>query len=265
MQDEANTVDGKACTKCGEVHALERFGRHSGRADGYQKWCRQCVSSYNRARRADRDASPVLSPSERKRFAEKHSKGEGCWEWSASKNSKGYGWFQLRSATHLAHRVSLEDSMGRRIAPGMMALHHCDNPPCVNPDHLYEGTPAQNTADMISRGRNSVAFGEEASGARATRAGVVSARSRYAAGESVDSIANGLPIGHHALREAIRGATWPHVPGAVPIRAQKRVTDSDVRGIVAASRAGDTGRAIAARFDVSESFVSNVINGKARA
>jgi hypothetical protein len=55
------------------------------------------------------------------------------------------------------HRVALEEKLGRPIRPGMFACHHCDNPPCVNPEHLYEGTPADNTRDMMTRGRQVLA------------------------------------------------------------------------------------------------------------
>lgn len=52
-----------------------------------------------------------------------------------------------------AHRRALEAKLGRPIAPGLMACHHCDNPPCVNPDHLFEGTASDNRQDMLRKGR----------------------------------------------------------------------------------------------------------------
>jgi hypothetical protein len=53
----------------------------------------------------------------------------------------------------LAHRRALMAKLGRSLLPGMQACHHCDNPPCIQPEHLYEGTSADNHRDMVERGR----------------------------------------------------------------------------------------------------------------
>jgi hypothetical protein len=52
------------------------------------------------------------------------------------------------------NRVALEQKLGRPLLPGMQALHTCDNPPCRNPEHLYEGTQKQNIADVLARGHH---------------------------------------------------------------------------------------------------------------
>lgn len=76
----------------------------------------------------------------------------GCWEWTASKTSSGYGKIFVVGKLRAAHRVSYEMRHGA-IPNGMRVLHRCDNPACINPDHLFLGSDADNVADMISKGR----------------------------------------------------------------------------------------------------------------
>ena len=84
------------------------------------------------------------------RFVTKLSDAE-CWEWQGSKNFKGYGKLPHDNEQQ-AHRVSYVIFKGE-IPEKTMVLHHCDNPSCVNPSHLYLGDNKQNMIDMISRDR----------------------------------------------------------------------------------------------------------------
>jgi hypothetical protein len=76
-----------------------------------------------------------------------------CWEWTGYRCPRGYGTLWVAGKNKKAHRVALEIALGRPIAPALGALHTCDNPPCCNPAHLYEGTAQDNSDDAAVRGR----------------------------------------------------------------------------------------------------------------
>jgi hypothetical protein len=103
----------------------------------------------------------VMSNSIEERFWEKVDKnisnvfynGTRCWEWVASCDREGYGMFWVGGKTVLSHRVSWKLVYGE--VPNGLVLHKCDNPSCVNPEHLFLGTRLDNMIDMVKKGRSS--------------------------------------------------------------------------------------------------------------
>jgi hypothetical protein len=93
---------------------------------------------------------PASRPLE-ERFWEKVAKAgaDDCWLWKAGRNQYGYGLISHR----LAHRVSWEIAYGKPVPPGLVVCHGCDNPACVNPEHLWLGTQRDNLQDMFAKGR----------------------------------------------------------------------------------------------------------------
>lgn len=86
---------------------------------------------------------------------------KGCMIWPHGKNSEGYSILRLNNVSSKGHRLSLQRKLGREIKKGMCALHKCDNPSCVNPEHLWEGTKAQNNQDRAKKLRSCRKFGKD--------------------------------------------------------------------------------------------------------
>lgn len=91
-----------------------------------------------------------------RRFWIKITKSDGCWLWAGHRFKNGYGCIRTDGSDPrrqlLTHRVAYELTYGS-IPDGLVVCHHCDNPPCVRPDHLFISTQRGNVADCVSKGR----------------------------------------------------------------------------------------------------------------
>jgi hypothetical protein len=138
---------------------------------------------------------------------------DGCWIWKGYRNPLGYGRMRvhgLGKAMILAHHISYEIHHGP-VPDGGWVLHHCDNPPCVRPDHIYLGTPKQNSQDAVSRGRWADLRGENNNFARLTETSVREIKRRIAEGERCAAIARAFGVSYGAIYEIIKGRNWSHV------------------------------------------------------
>jgi hypothetical protein len=141
----------------------------------------------------------------------------GCWEWTAYRNPAGYGVFGLShdkykgpSVLILAHRMSWTMANGP-IPKGQYVLHRCDNPSCVNPEHLWLGSIADNQQDMSKKGRSRSGgpSGEENGNARLTREVVREIRSRKVSeGLSAEKLSAIYHVAASTIRQIVRGETW---------------------------------------------------------
>ena len=135
----------------------------------------------------------------------------GCRLWEAGVLKDGYGSFFYKGATALAHRVAWELTNGP-IPAGMHVLHRCDTPPCVNPDHLFLGTNADNMADKVRKGRTPHVRGERNGGSKLTKEQVLSIRSEYHAGNVTQRrLAAKYGISNQQVSRIICGKKWAHL------------------------------------------------------
>lgn len=130
-----------------------------------------------------------------------------CWPWSGHRDAEGYGTIKFRGKIYKAHRLAFELANGA-IDPNRPVCHACDNPPCGNPAHLWQGTNAENNADRNAKGRQ--ALGERSNRSRLTAADVRLIRSLEGA-MSYPQIAQRFGVSDHAIHCIIRRKTWRHV------------------------------------------------------
>lgn len=135
----------------------------------------------------------------------------GCWLWLAA-NASGYGVFGLHGKTPLAHRVSWEMHNGP-IKDGLWVLHRCDNPACVNPEHLWLGTHADNMQDMArkGRGRDFAPSGVDAYHAKLEAHQVREIRRLRAAGVLQREVARRFGVHRCTVQDITQGRTYVDV------------------------------------------------------
>lgn len=151
-------------------------------------------------------------PSLAERFRDGYVVHEGgCWEWIRLK-ADGYGVITVQGKATKAHRLSLILA-GKQPKVGQLACHRCDNRACVNPDHLYWGSYADNNRDASERSRYAV--GSARKNAKLGESEVLSIRAEHASGARIIDLARKYGVSAPSIRSVTSGRTWRHVGGPI--------------------------------------------------
>lgn len=195
------------------------------------------------------------------RFWEKVEKGtpDECWPWTAGRAGGAYGSFRDGTRMVKAHRWSWEYHVGP-IPDGLWVLHHCDNPPCVNPAHLWLGTHVDNQADKIAKGRQ--AKGSAQGFAKLTERDVAEI---LASRDKCTSLGAAYAVHPCQITRIRTREAWPHVSSdsALTYRDGRRgeqcihakLTEADVLAI---RESTESNVALAARYGVADSGISRI-------
>jgi hypothetical protein len=133
-----------------------------------------------------------------------------CWNWQLYKTNQGYGRISRTGKERLAHRQAWIDNRGA-IPEGMCVLHKCDNPSCVNPDHLFLGTPADNNLDRDTKGRHKALRGSSNGISKLTEEDIPRIRQLLKSGLSQYRVADMFGVHQSTIWRVSAGNRWTHV------------------------------------------------------
>ncbi len=145
------------------------------------------------------------------RLWDKVLKTETCWIWQGSLKQNGYGQISENRKKLYPHRVSYIFHKGL-IPENMNVCHSCDNRRCVNPQHLFLGTQADNMNDMNNKGRH--ARGTKTNMSKLTDIQVIEIRSKYSSGIKNAVLCKEYGVSHSTIHRVVHNKLWIHVKNA---------------------------------------------------
>ncbi len=149
-----------------------------------------------------------------KNFWKRVEKTDTCWLWNGCRNSQGYGKLCRHSngitVGWLSHRYVWTNQFGE-IPEGLCVLHKCDNPPCVNPAHLFLGTRVDNSEDKVSKGRQHIPTGSVNGRAKLEESDVKVIKHLLRLGCQQSQIADWYNVSSGAVYFISNGKNWSHV------------------------------------------------------
>ncbi len=198
----------------------------------------------------------------------------GCWVWNKFTH-KGYGKVGTRingkPLQRPASRVALAMKLERDIPDGMLACHTCDNPPCVNPDHLYEGTPKENTRDMHERGRSGDA---QRLGGLATRAlstwDALQIRALASIGVTYTELSSRFGVSKDTVNGIVLGREYKEIGGfdcrpdwvKEYNKSPKKLPILELQAVIREVKQGSTQAEVCRKYGIDNGSMSRIMSGK---
>jgi hypothetical protein len=159
------------------------------------------------------------SPSVEELLARTIRTESGCYEWQGARSGSGYGYVTINVKQYRVSRYILSITKGKPEA-GMVAMHLCDNPPCVNPDHLRWGTNRENVLDAIAKGRKTGPRGAKSGHAKFGAETIPVIFALRAAGKTHIEIAQAIGVSYRSIGRILRGERW--VDESAPYRQETK-------------------------------------------
>lgn len=143
------------------------------------------------------------------RFLSKVEQQDDCWLWKGSQVC-GYGQFSVGTKSIRAHRFAYAVYKGS-LKSGLIVMHNCDNPLCVNPKHLTQGTQSKNIRDCVKRGRYPDRKGQNHGNSKLRDEEIGEIRNLASVGLSQRALGQKFNVSHATIYHVLKGNTWNHV------------------------------------------------------
>lgn len=188
----------------------------------------------------------------------------GCIIFQGGKDGQGYGRYWKNGKLKSVTRAVLAKQLGYELATSMDACHTCDNPSCINPEHLWAGTRTQNLLDASKKGRTQ-GKSHPLSNAKLDWEKVRDIRQKLAAGERMKDVAQEYSVGRHTIHCIKYHVTWKEDSGEVPVppmggHLDRKFTFAQALEIRERIQAGESISKIAQEFGVSRSVIHDIKN-----
>lgn len=195
----------RVCSVDGCLHN-QSPGRRGWCEAHYKRWYRYGDVHVSRA------VSNDMSVEQRLRYHGWTVTASGCWEWNGGLSSKGYGGLWYKGVNYKTHRLAYETWVGP-IPEGLHILHSCDNPPCINPEHLRPGTNDENVQDKMNRDRHGYGRmqGSRHGRSKLTEEEVILMRESHQNGIDAKQLAATYGVSPDHVRLILRRGVWRHV------------------------------------------------------